>query len=128
MSHVPKISDSEWQVMNFIWNSETSTANEVVSALSKVTNWKPQTIRTLINRLVNKGLIGYEIDEKDKKTYHYFALISEEECKKEESRSFLKRVFNGSINAMFANFINENELSTEEIDELKSILHKKKKG
>ncbi|KAJ49827.1 BlaI family penicillinase repressor [Clostridium tetanomorphum] len=128
MINISKISHSEWQIMNFIWNNSTCTANEVVEALSKTSNWKPKTIRTLINRLVNKGILGYEIDKKDKKTYHYFALISEKECKKEESKSFLKRVFNGSVNSMLVNFISENELSSEEIDELKSILDRKKKG
>lgn len=125
MSNIPKISDSEWQVMKIIWANNSCTANKVVEALSESTDWKPKTIKTLINRLVKKGVISYNLDENDKKTYHYFPLILEKECKKEESKSFLKRVFNGSLNAMIANFLNEEELSSEEIEELKRILNNK---
>ncbi|WP_333859025.1 BlaI/MecI/CopY family transcriptional regulator [Clostridium sp.] len=123
-----KISDSEWQVMKIIWSHKHCTAKEIVDKLSKITNWQPNTIRTLINRLLKKKIIDYTIDEKDNKTYHYFALVSESKCIKIESESFLKRVFNGSLNVMLENFINENKLSEDEIDKLKQILDKKKKG
>lgn len=122
----PKISDAEWQVMKVIWGSKYCTAREIVDKISKTINWQPNTIRTLINRLLKKKIINYKIDEKDNKTYHYFALVSESECIKVESESFLKRVFNGSLNVMLENFINESKLSEEEIDRLKQILDKKK--
>ena len=126
MLTIPQISDSEWQVMKVIWANDFSTANEVVETLSKTTSWKPMTIRTLINRLVTKGVLDYKIDELDKKTYHYFPIVSESECVKEESKSFLKRVFGGSVNVMMANFLDVCELSEEQIDELKDILDKRK--
>jgi BlaI family transcriptional regulator, penicillinase repressor len=125
MSNIPKISDSEWKVMKIFWANAPCTANEVVQALYE-TKWQPKTIKTLINRLVKKGVLSYKISEQDKKTYHYFPLVLENECIKAESQSFLKRVFNGSLNAMLANFLNEGELSSDEIDELKRILDKKK--
>lgn len=122
----PKISDAEWQVMKVIWSYKHCTAKEIVNELSKTTSWQPNTIRTLINRLLKKKMIDYRTDEKDNKTYHYFALVSESECIKVESESFLKRVFNGSLNIMLESFINESKLSEEEIDKLKQILDKKK--
>jgi BlaI family penicillinase repressor len=121
-----KISNSEWEVMKCVWDNTLCTANEIVGTLSKTTDWKASTIRTLINRLVKKEVLGYNIDEKDKKTYYYFPLLSENECIKTESESFINRVFNGSLNGMIANFINESNLSDEEIKELKNILDKKK--
>ncbi|MFT5873040.1 MAG: BlaI family penicillinase repressor [Clostridium sp.] len=126
MSNASKISNSEWEVMRCVWGNITCTASEIVETLSKNTDWKSTTVRTLINRLVKKEILGYTIDEKDKKTYYYFPLLSENECIKAESESFIKRVFNGSLNGMFANFLNESKLSDEEIEELKNILDKKK--
>lgn len=126
MSRIPQISDSEWQIMKVVWTHAPCTANQVVETLSETADWKPKTIRTMINRLVNKKAIGYEIDEKDKKTYHYFALASEAECVKAESQSFLKRVFDGSPTILLANFIKECELSQEDIDKLRQILDGKK--
>lgn len=128
MTDIPQISEAEWEVMKVIWANSSCTANEVVEKLEGSTDWKPKTIKTLINRLAKKGVIDYTIDESDKKTYHYFAKALEDECIKAESNSFLKRVFNGSLNAMLANFLSESEtkLSEKEIDELKQILDKKK--
>ncbi|MPQ30648.1 BlaI/MecI/CopY family transcriptional regulator [Clostridium estertheticum] len=126
MADASKISNSEWEVMKCIWGNPTCTANEIVDALSERTDWKANTIRTLINRLVKKEVLGYNIDKKDKKTYYYFPLLSENECIKAESESFINRVFNGSLNGMIANFLNESKLSDEEIKELKNILDKKK--
>ncbi|MBU3142718.1 BlaI/MecI/CopY family transcriptional regulator [Clostridium sp. CF012] len=126
MINASKISNSEWEVMKCVWGNDICTANEIVDALSKNIDWKANTIRTLINRLVKKEVLGYTIDKKDNKTYYYFPLLSENECIKAESESFINRVFNGSLNGMIANFLNESKLSDAEIKELKNILDKKK--
>ena len=60
MKQIPKISESEWQIMKLLWAKSPSTANEIVKALSATTAWKPKTIKTLINRLVKKQALGYE--------------------------------------------------------------------
>ena len=126
MSNIPQISDSEWQIMKVLWANDLFTANQVVEVLSKTTSWKPKTIKTLINRLITKGVISYEIDELDNKTYHYSPKVSEKECVKKESQSFINRVFDGSLNVMMANFLDVCELSEEQIEELKDILDKRK--
>ncbi len=126
MINASKISNSEWEVMKCVWGNDICTAKQIVDALSKNTDWKANTIRTLINRLVKKEILGYTIDKNDKKTYYYFPLLTENECIKAESESFINRVFNGSLNGMIANFLNESKLSDSEIKELKNILDKKK--
>lgn len=126
MYQLPQISDAEWNIMNVVWENEKCTANEIVDILSTKTKWKPKTIKTMINRLVKKGALSYEIDSENKKTYHYFSNVSESECVKDASNSFIKRVFKGSLNAMMVNFVKEGELTEDEIQELKDILDKKK--
>jgi len=74
---------------------------------------------TLLNRLVNKGALGFE---KKSRAYHYYPLVTEAECAKAERRSFLQRVYGGSPKPMLAHFLKEAELSEEEIKELKRIL------
>lgn len=124
MINVPSISDAEWEVMKIIWKQGEATANEIVEQLKESVNWKPNTIKTLINRLLNKEVIGFN---KLGKEYSYFALVSEEECIKAESESFLKKVFNGSFNSMVMNFVNSKELSKEDIEELRNILNNSEK-
>jgi BlaI family penicillinase repressor len=59
MKKTPKISDAEWEVMKVLWFRSAATAETVIEALSKTNNWKPATIRTLINRLVKKGALSH---------------------------------------------------------------------
>ncbi|WP_088189667.1 BlaI/MecI/CopY family transcriptional regulator [Desulfosporosinus sp. FKA] len=127
MSQLPQISDAEWQVMKIMWAKAPCTANQVVDYLSEIMAWQPKTIKTLINRLLKKKALGFKVDQQDKKTYHYYPLISEKECVKAESQSFLQRVFDGSPNILLANFIHEYELSQQDINELKQILEEKTK-
>ncbi|MEH7060984.1 BlaI/MecI/CopY family transcriptional regulator, partial [Bacillus wiedmannii] len=53
MKELPKISEAELEVMKVLWSKSPQTANEVIEALEVKMDWKPKTIRTLINRLVH---------------------------------------------------------------------------
>ena len=89
MKKIPRISESEWQVMKLLWAKNPSTANEVVEALSSITAWKPKTIKTLLNRLVKKKAVGYE---KKGREYHYYPLVAQADCVRAESHSFLRKI------------------------------------
>lgn len=124
MKKLPTISDAEWQVMKVFWENEALTANEVIEKFDGATSWKPKTIKTLLGRLVKKKAITFN---KDGRAYVYYPLIAESDCVKAESQSFLERVFSGSLNVMFANFLEEKKLSMAEIEELKHILDQNQK-
>ncbi|WP_248927612.1 BlaI/MecI/CopY family transcriptional regulator [Paenibacillus hamazuiensis] len=124
MSDIPKISDAEWEVMKVLWSDSPLTASEVIEALEDRTDWKPKTIRTLLNRLVQKQAISYS---QEGKIYAYFPLVSEDECVKSETASFLKRIYGGAFKPLLVNFLKEEKLSPEEIKELKHILEDKTK-
>ena len=116
MKELPQISTTEWQVMKVLWIKAPLTANEVITEIEGVTTWKPKTVKTLLGRLVKKRAIAFN---KDGRVYVYYPLVAEDECVKAESHSFLEKVFSGALNVMFANFLEEQKLSKEEIDELK---------
>jgi BlaI family penicillinase repressor len=122
MSKVPKISESEWLVMKVIWDENPINSNRVVDILSESTRWNPKTIKTLLSRLVKKGAVGYE---NEGRSYLYYPLIEEQVLVKAESKSFLKRVFRGALKPMIATMVESEDLSEEEIEELKSLLLKK---
>lgn len=117
------ISDSEWKVMKIVWNKSPMLASEIVEVLIQETDWNPKTIHTLIRRLVSKGALRAE---KNGTYYSYYAAVSENECVQEETKSFLQKCFNGSLNLMMTNFIKDDKLSEEEIDELQKLLDSKK--
>lgn len=123
MEEFPKISDSEWQIMKVLWKESPITASEVISALKYDTSWSSKTIHTLISRLVKKNAIAIK---KDSSFYLYYPLVSEEECKRVETKSFVQKVYDGSLHMLIANFIKEEKLTSEEIEELQRALDEKK--
>ena len=121
MKKIPRISEAEWEVMKVLWKTSPKTANEIVDELKGRTHWKRETIRTLINRLVQKKALSFE---KKGRQYHYFPRVTETEGIKAEAESFVKRIGGGSIEPMLAAFVEEKQLSNEKIERLKSILSK----
>ena len=119
---LPRISESEWLVMKELWHKQPQTSGELVEVLAGKTTWGAATIKTLINRLVTKQALGFD---KQGREHHYRPLVTEQDCVREESRSFLKRVFDGSVSPMLASFLERESLSPQEIAELKRILDAK---
>ncbi|WP_368490599.1 BlaI/MecI/CopY family transcriptional regulator [Clostridium sp. BJN0013] len=122
LGKTPKISDSEWEVMKVLWKKSPLTSSEIIEILKEYISWNPKTIHTLISRLVKKDAIEVK---KDAPFYLYYPKVSQDECRKMETRSFIKKVYNGSIHLLISNFIKNEKLSDEEIEELKQILDKK---
>ncbi|HTV40509.1 MAG TPA: BlaI/MecI/CopY family transcriptional regulator [Candidatus Sulfotelmatobacter sp.] len=119
-----RISESEWQVMALVWERPPVTAGEIVDSLSQSTGWHSRTIRTLLDRLVKKGALKATLEGK---RYFYEPLLSMSACIRQESRSFLERVFGGEAASMLLYLVRESRLSGEEIKELKRLLSEKEK-
>lgn len=122
MSKLPKISDSEWEVMEIIWSKKLCTSSEIVDALKDDSEWSPKTIHTLITRLVKKGAVDVD---KTSTTYKYSPLISEKDLKNQETKTFVQKLYGGSLKLLLSNFIKEEELSADEIHELRKLLDEK---
>lgn len=119
MGNIPKISEAEYEVMKVIWEKNPITANEIADKLSPQTNWNPKTVKTLISRLVKKGVLKFEAVGK---VYMYGPKVQKEECQAEEAESFLNRVFDGALMPMLAHFAKSKALSDDEIQALKNLL------
>ncbi|MCM3142889.1 BlaI/MecI/CopY family transcriptional regulator [Brevibacillus sp. MER 51] len=124
MHNLPKISEAEWEIMKIIWKNNPINAENIALLLPDEIEWTDQTVRTFINRLLKKKVIGFE---KAGRSYKYFPLISEKECIKAESQSFLKRVFSGAADMMMTNFLEDVKLSQKDIEHLQKILNEKQK-
>lgn len=122
MKKLPRISDAEWLVMQVFWTEGRLTADEVVERLSGEVTWNARTIRTLINRLLTKKALKFE---KEGRKYRYYPAASEEQCVRQERRSFVQRVYGGTVTPMLAAFIKEAKLSHQDIEELKRMLDEK---
>lgn len=108
--------------MQVLWSKGPLNANEIVKQLAGKTKWKPKTIKTLINRLVRKGALKFQ---KEGRKYRYSPAVSEDKCVRTETKSFLRRVYGGATRPMLAAFLEDADLSPDEIAELKKILEHK---
>ncbi|GLC31313.1 BlaI/MecI/CopY family transcriptional regulator [Clostridium omnivorum] len=125
MKEIPAISDAEWEVMKVVWGKYPITAGEIISVMENQKDWKPKTIKTLIGRLVKKDVLGYE---EKQRVYCYYPLISQEDCIQKENKSFIKRVYNGAVKSMLVNFINDSELTEEDVRELQKLLQEREEN
>jgi BlaI family transcriptional regulator, penicillinase repressor len=126
MKEIPQISEAEYEVMQVIWNFEPISTPEVVDKLSNKSDWKPNTIHTMLARLVKKKALHAR---KDGRVFVYTSLVEKHEYVELKSKSFLQQFFGGTVNSMILNFIENDKLSNEDISELKKILSMRdKKG
>lgn len=120
MNREISIAETEWQVMEVLWKRPTQTIGEIRAALAD-TGWSDSTIKTLVRRLVKKGLLA--IDDSGG-SFRYSAQVGEAVCKRKETRHFIDRIYHGSVKMMMANLMDESRLSEEEVAELLRIIEK----
>jgi predicted transcriptional regulator len=113
------ISDAESQVMEVLWERHPLTAEEVVSALSKTTDWQEPTVKTLLNRLLNKRAVEAE---RDGRRYLYRPLLARADYVHAASKTLLDRLFDGRVAPLVAHFSQARELSKKDIAELKRLI------
>lgn len=123
MKQIPRISESEWEVLGVLWKHAPLSATGVFEKL-RARAWNISTVRTFLARLEKKGVIGAGESQEPK---CYSPLLSREECVKEASQSFLDRVFDGATASLLVHFARSKRLSPRELAELESILAQKRK-
>ncbi|MDW7650310.1 MAG: BlaI/MecI/CopY family transcriptional regulator [Bacillota bacterium] len=121
MPNPPRITEAEWRVMKVLWDKGSAKSAEVVESLQD-TDWNPKTIHTLLSRLVEKKAV--KAQKKDNAVhYQYIPLVKEKECQLHESKTLLKKVYNGSLRMMVTSFLDAGALSENELRGLKEILN-----
>lgn len=119
MQEKPEISNAEFEVLDVLWDDHPATSNDVVVRLNDKKDWHEKTVKTLLGRLVKKGVLGFE---KQQRQYLYYPLIAREDYTKKETTNFVSRLFKGKIAPMVAGFANQNALSKQDVSELKALI------
>lgn len=114
-----QISEAESVVMDVLWARSPLGADEVAQALAGRQDWQDATIKTLLNRLLNKGAIRAE---KDGRRYLYSPMVKREDWVLEESRGLLERLFDGRVAPLVAHFSAHRKLSKKDVAELRKLL------
>ncbi len=120
----PQLSDAEWKVMNAVWRliqdtEEAVTARTVVDALASSTGWAYTTVKTMMDRLVEKGTL--EAD-RSRKTTRYRPCISRSTARGEATRGLLARAFGGAAAPLVHFLVQSEPLNKKDRDTLRSML------
>lgn len=114
-----EISDAESIVMEVLWQRSPRTADEVIAELASRQDWQEPTIRTLLNRLLNKGAISAD---KDGRRYSYSPVLQRADWINAQSRGLLDRLFKGRVAPLVAHFSEQGKLSQKDIAELRKLI------
>lgn len=113
------LSDSEWKLMNPLWEQPPMTITELTAALREETGWTKNTIITMLSRLEAKGAIRHEEGVRAKQ---YYPCLAREDAVQAETESFLGKV--GSLGLMMSALVDSRRLTEADIAELSAILEK----
>ena len=115
------LSDSEWKLMNRLWDRSPMTITELTAALREDTGWTKNTVITMLSRLETKGAVRYEEGGRAKR---YFPTVDREDAARAETESFLSKVYGGSLGLMMSAMVESHALTEADIAELSAILEK----
>lgn len=117
-----KISEAEMEIMKIVWNYENPLTSKQIMSFIPNNTWKTTTVLTLLSRLIEKGFLK---TERKGRNYLYSYVISNKEYKKMCSKKFINEFYKGSFKNFFAALYDDNEISEEDLKELREMLNKK---
>ncbi len=116
----PDISDAEWKVMREVWKIQGAfTSSQIIDQLEDHSDWSPGTVKTLLHRLVQKGILDFQ---RKGNRYIYRSLYSESDCVDHFSNQMLYTVFGGRPIPMIECLVKSSRLSGKELETLQTLL------
>lgn len=113
------VTDSEWYVLDCLWQQSPQTAMELVEALSRRVGWAKSTTLTTLRRMEAKGLLAGETVGRSRR---YTPLVDRETATVRETSGFLDRVYRGSVGQMVSTMARRQGLTEEDLAQLRAIL------
>ncbi len=113
-----RITDAELEILKILWLKQPASAKEISLRIESHA-WSEKTVRTLISRLLQKGIIQVN---KQGKEYVFQTTISKQEYQNYVTKSIANKVFQGSMSSMALHVLQDVSLSKEDVQELKDLL------
>ena len=117
------ITDSEWEVMRVVWSNDRVTSKKVISILQEKMDWTQSTIKTILGRLVGKGVLK---TEQEGIKFIYTANIEEKEAVRDYAGNIFNRICKKKVGNVIGSIIEDHVLSFDDIERLEEILEMKK--
>jgi predicted transcriptional regulator len=120
-----ELTEAEWAIIKAVWDGEPCTAPAIQQHLSKERGWTYSTVRTLMDRMVAKGLLTAE---KSGKVTSFRSAVTRQEAQKGELLYALKNAFNGALTPMVQCLLDTGDLTAGDLADLEALVRAKKKG
>ena len=120
-----ELTEAEWTIIKAVWDHEPCAAPQIQEKLEKQTGWTYSTVRTLMDRMVAKGLL---MADKARHLTRYRSVATREQAQRGELFYALKHAFNGALTPMVQCLLDTHDLSATELAELESLIKTKKKS
>lgn len=118
--NIKRLPDAEFEIMKVAWkNTPPVTTRQIMENLDSEKNWKPQTVLTMLVRLIEKGFLK---SEKVGKERNYTPIISEHDYLQAETGNFMQRYYGNSLGSFVKTLYDGKELSPDDLQELKDWL------
>ena len=125
MSTAPiELTEAEWSVIKAVWDREPCTAPEIQQHLMAATEWTYSTVRTLMDRMVAKGLLAAE---KVRNQTIYRSAVTREQAQRGELQYALNHAFDGALTPMIQRLIETRDLSARELSEIEALIRSKRR-
>lgn len=115
------LSDAELILMEILWRKGPTKAREIAVLANRETKWEKNTVYTMLNRLINKGAV-----ERNEPEFTCTAVAQKSEIQKQQTQNLLDRLYSGSAKLFLKAFIHEQNLSRQDLEELKRIIEEEK--
>jgi BlaI family penicillinase repressor len=111
-------------IMQVLWERKRATAREITDALNTSEPIAHSTVQTLLRGLEEKGSVAHEAQDR---TFVFFPLVQEHEFKQSATRDLVERVFGGSAGSLVAHLLKSENVSREEIQEIRKLINQRVK-
>ncbi|MCI9411316.1 MAG: BlaI/MecI/CopY family transcriptional regulator [Eubacterium sp.] len=119
------VSNSEWYVLECLWDSAPKTLMQIVEECREKAGWAKSTTATMVKRMGEKGLIRYEEGGRAKL---FYPMVKRENVAVRQTREFLQRIYHGSVGIMMNTLAKQDDLTEKDFQELEEFLEQCRKG
>ncbi len=118
-----ELTEGEWAIIQAVWENEPCAAPAVQEKLETRKNWTYSTVKTMMDRMVTKGLLK---TERIRNLILYRSVVTRIQAQKSEIKRTVKRAFNGALTPMMQFLLNNHKLSQKQLNELERLIKKKR--
>jgi BlaI family transcriptional regulator, penicillinase repressor len=118
-----ELTAGEWAIIQAVWDNEPCAAPTIQEELEKKTGWSYSTVKTMMDRMVTKGLLQ---TQRIRNLILYSSVITKKEAQKGEIMRAVKRAFGGAMTPMMQFLLDSKSLTEEELDQLEAMIKSKK--